>query len=85
MASKLYGDFNEAGKPKSSLAKYSIEFNDFAVQTRPYRIPYLRLLGIPYTHRNLTHINYTHRKTYTKIVDEVIFHIETGEAYNDKL
>ena len=29
MASKLYGEFNEAGKPKTSLAKYSVEFNGF--------------------------------------------------------
>ena len=36
-------------KPKTSLAKYSIEFNDFAVQTRPHRTPYLRLLGRPFT------------------------------------
>ena len=30
--------FNEAGKPKTSLAKYSVEFNDFAVQMKP--MPY---------------------------------------------
>ena len=35
MASKLYGElskgeFNEAGKPKTSVAKYSREFIDFA-------------------------------------------------------
>ena len=39
------GAFNEAGKPKTSL-----ELNDFAVQMRPHRIPYLTLLGRPYTH-----------------------------------
>ena len=27
------GKLNKAGKPKTSLAKYSTEFNDFAVQT----------------------------------------------------
>ena len=38
MASKLYGELSkicsagEAGKLKTSLAKYSIKFNDFAVQ-----------------------------------------------------
>ena len=32
----MFGEFNEAGKPKTSLAKYSIEFNDFAVQPRPH-------------------------------------------------
>ena len=41
--------FTEFGKPKTSLAKYSVEFNDFAVQTPPYRIPFLRLLGRTYT------------------------------------
>jgi len=45
----VLGEFNEAGKPKTSLTKYSIELNDFVVQTRPHRIPYLRLLGRPYT------------------------------------
>ena len=57
MASKLYcelskissGEFNEAAQPKTSLAKYSIEFNNLAVQTRPHRIQYLRLLSKPYT------------------------------------
>ena len=51
----MFGEFNEAAQLKTSLAKYSIEFNDLAVQTRshriPYlsRIPYLRLLDRPYT------------------------------------
>ena len=52
MANKLYcelSEFNEAAQPKTSLAKYSIEFNDLAVQKRPHRIPYLKLLGRPYT------------------------------------
>ena len=54
MASKFYcelvfGVFNEAAQPKTSLAKYSIEFNDLAVQTRSHRIASLRLLGRPYT------------------------------------
>ena len=31
----MFDEFNEAGKPKISLAKYSIKFNDFAVQTHP--------------------------------------------------
>ena len=51
MASKLDGElskmFNEAAQSKTSLAKYLIEFNELPVQTRPHRIPYLRLL--PYT------------------------------------
>ena len=45
----MYGEFNKAAQLKTSLAKYSIEFNDLAVQTRPHRIAYLRLLGRPYT------------------------------------
>ena len=57
MASKLYcelkknmfGEFNEATQPKTSLAKNSIKFNDLAVQMRPHRIAYLRLFGRPYT------------------------------------
>ena len=28
----MFGEFNEATQPKASLAKYSIEFNDLAVQ-----------------------------------------------------
>ena len=49
MASKLYCEFNEATQLKTSLVKNSIKFNDIAVQMRPYRIAYLRLLGRPYT------------------------------------
>ena len=45
----MFGEFNEAAQPKNSLAKYSTEFNDLAVQSHPHRIPYLRLLGRPYT------------------------------------
>ena len=45
----MFGDFNEATQLKTSLAKNSIEFNDLAVQMRPHRIAYLRLLGRPYT------------------------------------
>ena len=45
----MFGEFNEATQLKTSLAKYSIEFNDLAVQKRPHRIAYLRLLGRPYT------------------------------------
>ena len=45
----MLGEFNETAQPKTSLAKYSTEFNDLAVQMRPHRIAYLRLLGRPYT------------------------------------
>ena len=45
----MFGEFYEAGRPKTSLAKYSVEFNDLAVQMRPHRIVYLSLLGRPYT------------------------------------
>ena len=45
MASKLYCEFNEATQLKTSLVKNSIKFNDLAVQMRPHRIAYLRLLG----------------------------------------
>ena len=46
----MFRDFNEAAQPKTSLAKYSIESNDVAVQMRSHRIAYLRLLlGRPYT------------------------------------
>ena len=44
----MFGEFNDATQLKTSLAKYSIEFNDLAVQMRPHRIAYLRLLGTPY-------------------------------------
>ena len=45
----MFGEFNEAAQPKTSLAKYSMEFNDLSVQIRLHRITYLRLLGRPYT------------------------------------
>ena len=45
----MFGEFNEVTQLKTSLAKYSIEFNDLAVQMRPHQIAYLRLLGGPYT------------------------------------
>ena len=45
----MFGEFNEAAQPKTSLAKYSIEFNYLSVQMRPHQIAYLRLLGRPYT------------------------------------
>ena len=31
----MFGEFNEAAQPKTSLAKCSIAFNDLAVQMRP--------------------------------------------------
>ena len=45
----MFGEFNETTQLKTALAKYSIEFNGLAVQMRPHRIAYLRLLGRPYT------------------------------------
>ena len=45
----MFGEFNEETQLKTSLAKNSIEFNDLAVQMRPHRIAYMRLLGRPYT------------------------------------
>ena len=45
----MFGEFNEVTQLKTSLAKYAIEFNDLAVQMRPHRIAFLRLLGTPYT------------------------------------
>ena len=45
----MFGEFNEAAQQITSLTKYSIEFNDLAVQMRPHRIPFLRLLDRPYT------------------------------------
>ena len=45
----MFREFNEATQLKTSLAKYSMEFNDLAVQMRPHRIAFLRLLGRPYT------------------------------------
>ena len=43
----MFSEFNEAEKPKTSFAKYSVKFNDLAVQMRPHRIAYLRLLSRP--------------------------------------
>ena len=34
----MFGEFNEVTHLKTSLAKYSIEFNDLAVQIGPHRI-----------------------------------------------
>ena len=45
----MFGEFNEAGKPKASLAKYSVEFNDFAVPKRPHQRPYLEAVGHTFT------------------------------------
>ena len=45
----MFSEFNEATQLKTSLAKYSIEFNNLAAQMRPHRIAHLRLLGRPYT------------------------------------
>ena len=45
----MFGEFNKESQLKTSLAKNSIKFNDLAVQMRPHRIAYLRLLGRPYT------------------------------------
>ena len=39
----MFGEFNDAGKSKTSLAKYSVKFDDFVALTHPRRIPYLRL------------------------------------------
>ena len=36
----MFGEFNEATQLKTSLAKYSIELNDLAVQKRPHQRPY---------------------------------------------
>ena len=52
MASKLCGEFSKMysesltrRKTKNLTRQNSIEFNDFGVQTRLHRIPFLRLLG----------------------------------------
>ena len=45
----MFGEFNEATQLKTSITKNSIKFSDLAVQMRPHRIAYLRLLGRPYT------------------------------------
>ena len=44
----MFGEFNEAVKPQTSLAKYSVEFNDFAEPQRLHRRSHLRLLVRPY-------------------------------------
>ena len=40
-----FGEFDEAGNPKTLLAKNSVEFIDFAEPQRPHRRPFLKLLG----------------------------------------
>ena len=46
----MFGEFNEATQLKTSLAKYSIEFNDLAVQTHPHGIPFFHIQeGLPDT------------------------------------
>ena len=46
----MFGEFKRRYNYRlKSLAKYSIEFNNLAVQMRPHQIAYLRLLGRPYT------------------------------------
>ena len=61
----MFGEFNEATQLKTSLAKNSIKFNDLAVQMRPHRIAYMRLLGRPYTllyvRRSVGRLRYTRR------------------------
>lgn len=44
----MIDEFNEADRPKISLAKYFVEFND-PLKTRLRQRTYLRLLGKPYT------------------------------------
>ena len=39
----MLGEFNEADKPKTSLAEYSVEFNDFAESQRLHRRLHFRL------------------------------------------
>ena len=36
----MLGEFNGAGKPKTSLTKYSVEFNDFAKPRSLHQNPY---------------------------------------------
>ena len=46
----MFGDINEAGKPKFSFGKYSVKLNDFAKpQRNPHRRSFLRLIGRPFT------------------------------------
>ena len=42
----MFNVFNEAGKPTTSLAKYSVEFEDFTESQRPYQRPFLRLFHV---------------------------------------
>ena len=46
----LFGEFNETGKPKISLAKYLVKFNDFAEPQRPRGKPILSLFDRLYTY-----------------------------------
>ena len=41
----MFGEFDGAGKPKYTLDKYSIKFNDFAEPRSPHGWSVLRLLG----------------------------------------
>ena len=62
---------------KTSLAKYSIEFNYFAVQMRPYRIAYLKLL-------DLTHYCMWEGQTaatWKQNISELFFSIASGTNY----
>ena len=45
----IFGEFDEAGNPKTSLAKNSVKFNDFSELQRPHGRPLLKLLGRPHT------------------------------------
>ena len=58
----MFGEFNEAAQPKTLLAEYSIEFDYSAVQMRPHRIAYLRLLGrrdtLLYARRSVGRLTY---------------------------
>ena len=72
----MFGEFNEATQLKTSLAKYSIEFNDLAIQMRPHRITYLRLLCLPYTllyARKVCGVtlNFFHANTFTFVLTEI--------------
>ena len=67
----MFGELNEAVQPKTSLAKYLIEFNYLAVQPRPHRILYLRLLGRPYTILYVSRSVVRPLKTWTQPCDGV--------------
>ena len=77
----MFGELNEAAQPKTSLAKYSIEFNELAVHTRPHRIPFLRLLGRPYTllyvDRLVSSVTFEspeyNQRNFTKNFEEIVF------------